>query len=82
MCHLDIAPRNLLLDGQGRVWILDWAYAGGYPPYFDQAVLMKSGDRDFTQGLLDLMGNEYGGGGAYFGYRLCVDDGGVDKTNW
>jgi tRNA A-37 threonylcarbamoyl transferase component Bud32 len=58
MCHLDIAPRNLILDGQGRVWILDWAYAGGYPPYFDQAVLMKSGDPDFTQGLLGLMGDE------------------------
>ncbi len=59
MCHLDISPRNLLLDELGRLCLLDWAYAGGYPRYFDQAVLTRSGDPDFTQGLLELMGDEY-----------------------
>ncbi|KAI4131389.1 MAG: hypothetical protein LQ347_003011 [Umbilicaria vellea] len=58
MSHLDISARNLLLDELGRLCLLDWAYAGGYPPYFDQAALTRSGDPDFTRGLLELMGDE------------------------
>ena len=35
MCHMDIAPQNLILDNHGKLWILDWAFAGGYPVSFD-----------------------------------------------
>ena len=57
MCHMDISARNLILDPQGKVWLLDWAYAGGYPAYFEKAVLAK-GDPDFTSGLLEMMGGD------------------------
>ena len=59
MCHMDIATRNLILDNYGRVWVLDWAHAGGYPVYFDQAVLTRAGDPDFAEGLLEIMGHEF-----------------------
>lgn len=39
MCHLDIHLRNLILDGQRKLWLLDWAFAGAYPPYFETANL-------------------------------------------
>lgn len=59
MCHMDIAPRNLILDGQGKVWLLDWAHAGGYPAYFEKASMVRTGHPDFTRGLLEMMGHEY-----------------------
>lgn len=59
MCHMDIAARNLILDSHGRVWVVDWAHAGGYPVYFDQAVLIRTGDPDFVTGLLERLGDDY-----------------------
>ena len=59
MCHMDIAARNVVVDRQRRVWVLDWAYAGGYPVYFEEAVLRRTGDPDFTEGLLRMVGEEH-----------------------
>jgi hypothetical protein len=59
MCHLDLFARNLLLDKQQRVWILDWSFAGGYPPWFEWVTLKYYGDPSYTQGLLALMGDKY-----------------------
>ena len=28
LCHHDLNPLNLLVDGDGRVWLVDWEYAG------------------------------------------------------
>ena len=56
MCHLDLFPRNMILDLQGRVWLLDWEYAGAYPEHFENAVLAKE-DSDFSRGLLQLLGH-------------------------
>jgi aminoglycoside phosphotransferase (APT) family kinase protein len=41
LTHQDIAPRNLILDTQGKVWIVDWGIAGVYPPGFEQAALRE-----------------------------------------
>ncbi|PGH28409.1 hypothetical protein GX50_08857 [[Emmonsia] crescens] len=35
--HHDLAPRNLLLDRCGHLWLLDWDIAGWYPSYFEYA---------------------------------------------
>ncbi|KAG6367316.1 hypothetical protein INS49_001503 [Diaporthe citri] len=35
--HHDLAPRNLILDTTGSLWLVDWDYAGWYPPYFEYA---------------------------------------------
>lgn len=35
LCHLDLAPRNFMIDPAGRLCLLDWATAGFYPRYFE-----------------------------------------------
>ena len=55
LCHMDLFPRNMILDPMGKVWLLDWGYAGGYPAHFEQAVL-RGRDKGFTDGLLDALG--------------------------
>lgn len=52
MCHIDVAPRNMILDRDGKIWLLDWAQSGGYPALFETAALLRTGNREFTQGLL------------------------------
>jgi aminoglycoside phosphotransferase (APT) family kinase protein len=39
LTHQDISPRNLILDRDGLVWLVDWADAGAYPPAFESAAL-------------------------------------------
>ncbi|KAK4867221.1 hypothetical protein LT330_000731 [Penicillium expansum] len=40
LTHQDISPRNLILDRNGEVWLIDWAHAGAYPPAFESAALL------------------------------------------
>lgn len=47
--------RNLILDGDGKLWLIDWANAGFYPPYFDVAVIMHFGLQHAFQGFLEKM---------------------------
>lgn len=36
LCHMDLAPRNLMLDRRdGILYVLDWKTAGFYPRYFE-----------------------------------------------
>ncbi|KAG4431930.1 hypothetical protein IFR05_012575 [Cadophora sp. M221] len=37
--HHDLAPRNILVDSLGRLWVVDWDYAGFYPRYFEYAAM-------------------------------------------
>ena len=58
MCRLDLHPRNLILDHQGKIWLIDWAYAGMYPVYFETASILRHGRETYFQHLLDQL--EYG----------------------
>lgn len=58
MCHLDIHPRNLIVDGQGELWLLDWAFSGAYPPYFESASLLWGSPAGFGAELANLLGSE------------------------
>ncbi|KAH7918202.1 hypothetical protein BV22DRAFT_1041927 [Leucogyrophana mollusca] len=33
--HQDLAPRNMILDARNRLWLIDWGFAGFYPPYLE-----------------------------------------------
>ncbi|KAI0861793.1 hypothetical protein F4860DRAFT_475081 [Xylaria cubensis] len=35
--HHDLAPRNLMIDSAGDLNIVDWDFAGWYPPFFEHA---------------------------------------------
>lgn len=37
LCHHDLNPLNLLFDRGGRLWLVDWEYAGLGDPLFDLA---------------------------------------------
>lgn len=37
LTHHDLAPRNIILDPEGQLWIIDWDCAGFYPEFFEYA---------------------------------------------
>ncbi|MEO9654521.1 phosphotransferase [Marinomonas sp.] len=41
LCHNDVNPKNVLMDGQ-TAWLIDWEYAGHGDPLFDLAVVVQS----------------------------------------
>lgn len=41
--HQDLAPRNMIVDAQNQLWIIDWGYAGFYPPYMEYVAIEASG---------------------------------------
>ena len=59
ICHFDLHAQNMILDDRDHVWLIDWAYSGAYPPYFEKAALSRNVDPVFVKGLLELMGHEF-----------------------
>ncbi|KAB8356472.1 hypothetical protein FH972_024055 [Carpinus fangiana] len=57
LCHLDIAPRNMLERNDGSICLLDWASAGYYPWFFEASAqrLVEGQDNSFHTQLLDCM---------------------------
>ncbi|CAG8058019.1 unnamed protein product [Penicillium nalgiovense] len=56
LTHHDISPRNLILDQDEQVWLIDWAYSGAYPPAFESAALaIQPFFTDFTEAVLSLI---------------------------
>ncbi|KAJ5102464.1 hypothetical protein N7532_002993 [Penicillium argentinense] len=58
MCHMDLHPRNIILDCDRKIWLIDWAYAGMYPAYFETATILRHGRDPYFERLLDLLGDE------------------------
>ena len=56
MCHLDLHPRNMILDYRGQVWLIDWGFAGMYPEYFETASILRYGREVYFKDLLDQLG--------------------------
>ncbi|KAI1499970.1 kinase-like domain-containing protein [Biscogniauxia marginata] len=57
--HQDISPRNLVLDENKKVWIIDWGCAGVYPRGFEQAVLrLQSSNDDFADMVLARLSDQ------------------------
>ena len=55
MCHLDFNQRNVILDDEGKVWLIDWGLAGAYPPWFEEARLAWGASSSWELGLLNLV---------------------------
>jgi hypothetical protein len=57
LCHLDIAPRNLLWRDDELICFLDWASAGFYPRCFEFAAqhYLLGFEKDFNQMLMNAM---------------------------
>ncbi|RAH65685.1 APH-domain-containing protein [Aspergillus aculeatinus CBS 121060] len=73
LVHQDISPRNLVLDGDGQVWLVDWADAGAYPPGFETAALFgQASFPDFQALVLERLDFE----------RDRVLEGGLRAIEW
>ncbi|KFX92847.1 hypothetical protein V490_05156 [Pseudogymnoascus sp. VKM F-3557] len=55
MCHLDLNERNILIDDDGNVWLIDWGLAGAYPPWFEKAQLTWGATTTWRMELLDMI---------------------------
>ncbi|KAL1613567.1 hypothetical protein SLS56_012253 [Neofusicoccum ribis] len=59
LCHLDVAPRNILQLEDGSICLLDWASAGFYPRLFEICTLRLNVQQhgDLNSKLLDMVEN-------------------------
>ena len=57
LCHLDIAPRNILLLDDGSFCLLDWESAGFYPRFFEFCAqsFLDHHDEEFSRRFLESM---------------------------
>ena len=57
LCHLDIAPRNILWQRDGSICLLDWECAGFYPRILEVCAqrIISGRDGDFNSILLEYM---------------------------
>ncbi|KAL1881074.1 hypothetical protein Plec18167_003616 [Paecilomyces lecythidis] len=57
LCHLDIAPRNILWQDDGSLCLVDWESAGYYPRLFEfcSQWIIEDKDGSFNRLLLDSM---------------------------
>ncbi|KAH7906680.1 kinase-like protein [Hygrophoropsis aurantiaca] len=40
--HQDLAPRNMIIDSRNQLWLIDWGFAGFYPPYMEYTAIEAS----------------------------------------
>jgi thiamine kinase-like enzyme len=51
LCHLDLAPRNMIRLEDGSLCLLDWKSAGFYPRFFEVCILSIA---EYTHGQYEL----------------------------
>ncbi|KAJ3824429.1 kinase-like domain-containing protein [Lentinula raphanica] len=39
LTHQDINPRNIIVGEDGTLWMIDWAWSGYYPPWFEYVAM-------------------------------------------
>jgi thiamine kinase-like enzyme len=57
LCHLDLAPRNIIWLADGSVCLIDWASAGFYPRFFEVCLLkiMEYSHENYEVDLIERM---------------------------
>ncbi|TRM67053.1 kinase-like protein [Schizophyllum amplum] len=43
LVHQDLAPRNMIVDAEGALWVVDWDHAGFYPPCMEYGGMVAIG---------------------------------------
>lgn len=81
LCHHDLNPLNLLLDRGGRLWLVDWEYAGLGDAAIDLASFASQHRLDARQraGLLDAYRHA---GGSLVPARFDLARWGFDYVQW
>jgi len=46
LTHQDINPRNIIVGEDGRLWMIDWAWAGYYPLWFEYVAMRRQSENE------------------------------------
>ena len=41
LTHHDLAPRNIIVDRENQLWLIDWEFSGWYPKFFEYASMQN-----------------------------------------
>jgi hypothetical protein len=44
--HNDLNMRNILLDSEGRLWLIDWGFTGFFPPCFEYLAMLYTAQNE------------------------------------
>ncbi len=81
LCHHDVHGRNMVLDPAGRLWLVDWEYAGLSDPMFDLASCASQ--LELTAADTRLLCDEYiRSGGTVEWDRLVLACWAFDYVQW
>lgn len=75
LCHHDLNPLNLVFDGNRRLWLVDWEYAGLGDPAFDLASYASQHRLDARQRA--RLAATYVAAGGH-----AVDAGHLERATW
>ncbi|TFK90721.1 hypothetical protein K466DRAFT_516694 [Polyporus arcularius HHB13444] len=53
LTHQDINLRNIVVGEGGRLWLIDWAWAGYYPPWFEYVAMETQNEHARVSGTDD-----------------------------
>ena len=53
LTHQDLNLRNIIVGEDGRLWIVDWAWAGYYPPWFEYVAMVRQNEDEMISGTND-----------------------------
>jgi thiamine kinase-like enzyme len=81
ICHHDVHARNMILDADERLWLVDWEYAGLGDPLFDLASFASQADlpESAEQRLVEQYRR---GGGEIDPQRLPLARWAFDYVQW
>ncbi|KAI0666529.1 hypothetical protein C8Q78DRAFT_1109080 [Trametes maxima] len=55
LTHQDINLRNVVVDKEGRLWLIDWAWAGYYPVWFEYVATHSQSEDPVISGTDDKL---------------------------
>ena len=53
LTHQDLNLRNVIVGEDGRLWVIDWAWAGYYPPWFEYVAMWRQNENERVSGTND-----------------------------
>jgi len=53
LTHQDLNLRNVIVGEDGLLWIVDWAWAGYYPPWFEYVAMWRQNEDERISGTND-----------------------------
>ncbi|KAI0314735.1 kinase-like domain-containing protein, partial [Amylostereum chailletii] len=81
LTHHDPNPRNVLVGDDGRLWLVDWAWSGFYPPWWEFVAMRRQAENEelkepFWDAIIPLVC------GPYFEQESWLDYGAACALDW